>query len=148
MPYLNKVQLIGRLGGDPTVTTMQSGTNRVSFSLATSHAIRNSNGERVERTEWHNIVGWGRIANLFNNLTVNKGSLVYIEGSLVHRTWTDDNGLVHKVTEVVMARIDVLSFAGNGNTNNYTYTRPNADVAASAQDDAMYDEGDVEDLPF
>ena len=91
MSSLNKVMLICRLGKDPEVRYTQSGTAVASFSAATSEKFKNKTGEWEERTEWHNIVLWGRTAEVAGEY-LNKGSLVFIEGRLQTRKWQDKEG--------------------------------------------------------
>ena len=68
MAYLNKVMLIGNIGKDPEIRANPAGRKRVSFSLATSRRYRDNNGETKEQTDWHNIVGWGKIADIIEQL--------------------------------------------------------------------------------
>ena len=89
MAYLNKVMLIGNIGKDPVISASATGRKRVSFSLATSRRYRDNNGEQKEQTDWHNIVGWGKIADTMETLGVHKGMTLYVEGSLTNRSWTD-----------------------------------------------------------
>lgn len=96
----NKVTLIGRLGKDPELTTFESGKKKVSFSLATSDVYRNKNGEKVENTEWHNVVLWGKTAEIANEY-LKKGNEVCIEGRLTYRNYDDANGVTRYITEVV-----------------------------------------------
>ncbi len=102
---VNKVILVGRLGRDPEVRSMQSGDKVVSFGLATSETWRDkASGERKEKTEWHNVVifndNLGKIAEQY----LKKGSTCYIEGQLQSREYTDKDGNQRKVTEVVLQR--------------------------------------------
>ena len=92
MAYLNKVMLIGNIGKDPESMSQTGGRKRVSFSLATSRRYRDNNGEQKEQTDWHNIVGWGKIADIVEQLGVRKGMSLYVEGTLTNRSWTDQNG--------------------------------------------------------
>mgnify|MGYP003483640448 CR=1 FL=1 len=92
MAYLNKVMLIGNIGKDPEIRMGQNGgRKRVSFSLATSRRYRDNNGEQKEQTDWHNIVGWGKIADIVEQLGIHKGMSLYVEGTLTNRSWTDQN---------------------------------------------------------
>jgi len=102
---LNKVQLIGHLGKDPEVRTMQSGDRIVSFSVATSESWRDKNsGERKEKTEWHTIVvfneGLGKVAEQY----LKKGAPVYLEGQIQTRKWQDRDGNDRYSTEIVVPR--------------------------------------------
>ena len=110
MSYLNKVMLIGNLGKDPEIRMgQQSGRKNVSFSLATSRRYRDANGEQKEDTQWHNIVGWGKTADIVEQLGIKKGTSLYIEGHLTNRSWTDQNGQKRYVTEVLMDTFQVLT---------------------------------------
>jgi single-strand DNA-binding protein len=104
MPSLNKVQLIGALGRDPEVKYLASGTTVANFSLATSE--RKSNSEE-KRTEWHNIVAYGRLAEVCGEY-LKKGSMAYVEGSLMTRKWEKDGHNFSK-TEIVINNIQFLS---------------------------------------
>lgn len=89
MAYLNKVMLIGNLGKDPAVSVTQSGKKRISLSLVTSRRYRDNNGEQKEQTEWHNIVGWGKVADTMESLGVKKGTTLYVEGRIVTHGFVD-----------------------------------------------------------
>lgn len=118
MPYLNKVQLIGNLGKDPEIRVSQIGGRKsVSFSLATSRRYRDNNGEQKEDTQWHNIVGWGKVAEVFEQLGVRKGTSLYVEGRLTNRSWTDQNGQKRYTTEVALDTFQILTPRGNGQAN-------------------------------
>ncbi|HOI17855.1 MAG TPA: single-stranded DNA-binding protein, partial [Geobacteraceae bacterium] len=91
MASLNKVLLIGNLGKDPEVRYTTSGTAVASFSLATSERLKNKGGEWEERTEWHNITLWGRLAEIAGEYLA-KGKSVYLEGRLQTRKWQDRDG--------------------------------------------------------
>jgi single-strand DNA-binding protein len=95
----NKVQLIGNLGAAPEVKTMESGKKMVRFSVATSETYKNSKGERVKETQWHNVVAWGQVAEIANKY-LTKGKEVAIEGKLISRNYTDKAGVKKYITEV------------------------------------------------
>jgi len=110
---VNKVILVGRLGRDPELKYTAGGTPFCRFSMATDEGWTDKNsGERQERTEWHNIVAWDRLAEICNQY-LTKGRLVYIEGSLQTREWDDQDGNKRKTTEV-RARDMVLLGGGQG----------------------------------
>ena len=89
---INKVTLIGRLGNNPEIKHLESGKSVCNASLATSERYKNSQtGETTETTEWHNLQIWGKGAEIFERY-VNKGSLVYVEGSIKTNKWQDQNG--------------------------------------------------------
>ncbi len=102
----NSVQLIGRLGNDPETATYENGKTRTRFSLATSEIYRNNKGEKVEETQWHNIVAWGKTAKIAENY-LKKGKEVALEGKLTSRMWEDDKGK-HYITEIVANQILIL----------------------------------------
>lgn len=95
----NKVQLIGNLGNTPEIKTTESGKKLAKFSLATNETYRNAAGEKIKETQWHNVVAWGKQADVIEKY-LDKGSEVVIEGKLVNRTYTDKNGTKKYITEV------------------------------------------------
>ncbi len=101
---LNKVMLIGRLGRDPEIRYTKSGGAVANFSLATTDTWKDREGQKQERTEWHNIVAWGPKADFAQNY-LKKGKLIYVEGRLQTRDWTDDKNIRHYRTEVVINNI-------------------------------------------
>lgn len=110
---VNKVILVGRLGRDPELKYTGSGTPFCRFSMATDDSWNDKGtGERQERTEWHNIVAWDRLAEICNQY-LTKGKLVYIEGSLQTREWDDPEGNKKKITEI-RARDMVMLSGGSG----------------------------------
>jgi single-strand DNA-binding protein len=94
----NSVQLIGRLGKDPEVKTFGE-KKKAAFSIATSDTYKNANGEKVEDTQWHNVVIWGKLADVAGKY-LKKGSEVMVEGKLVHRVYETDKGEKRYVTEI------------------------------------------------
>lgn len=107
MSGLNKIQLIGNLGKDPELRTLEGGIATVSFPLATSEHYKDKNGDRQENTEWHSITGWRGLAENMNKL-LKKGSSVYIEGKLKTRSWTTKEGEKKYITEVVAEQFILL----------------------------------------
>jgi len=97
----NKVQLIGRLGQAPEVKHLESGKKVANFSLATDEKYKNAKGELIENTEWHNLVAWGKTAEIIEKY-VQKGSEIAIEGKLTSRTWDDKDGNKRYTTEVLV----------------------------------------------
>lgn len=95
----NSVQLIGRLGKDPEMKTFDGGTQKASFTLATTDVYKNQKGEKAEETQWHNIVVWGKPAETVTQY-LRKGNEVVIEGRLVHRTYETATGEKKYFTEV------------------------------------------------
>ena len=148
MAYLNKVMLIGNIGKDPEIRVNQaSGKKVVSFSLATSRRYRDANGEQKEDTQWHNIVGWGKIADVVEQLGIHKGTSLYVEGRLTNRSWTDQSsGQKRYTTEVALDTFQLLTPRGTQNGNGYgqghqrqAYQQP--------QESQGYGDEDI-DLPF
>ena len=151
MAYLNKVQLIGNLGKDPEIrVSPQTGKKAVSFSLATSRRYRDNNGEQKEDTQWHNIVGWGKIADVVEQLGIHKGTSLYVEGRLTNRSWTDQtSGQKRYVTEVALDTFQVLTPRGNGQANGGGYGQQAQQQRPAYQNE--YDQqqaDDCDDLPF
>lgn len=147
MPYLNKVQLIGNLGKDPEIrVNTTSGKMVVSFSLATSRRYRDANGEQKEDTQWHNIVGWGKVAEVFEQLGVRKGTSLYVEGRLTNRSWTDQSGQKRYVTEVALDTFQLLTPRNNGTQGN-SYGQQQRQAYQQPQESQGYGDDDI-DLPF
>ena len=103
----NKVQLIGNTGNDPVVKTLDSGKKVANLTIATKDFYKNEKGERVEQTEWHPIVAWGKTAEIIEKF-VTKGKHIGIEGKLTHRSYDDKNGEKKYITEVVVNEILML----------------------------------------
>lgn len=103
----NKVQLIGNLGNAPEIKNLESGKKVAKFSLATNESYRNQKGEKVEETQWHNLVAFGKIAELCEQF-LTKGSEVAIEGKLTHRDYTDSNGVKRYLTEIQVNELLIL----------------------------------------
>lgn len=106
MRSLNKVQFIGHLGIDPEVKELENG-KVAKFTLATDDSYKNREGKKVEQTDWHNIVAWRGTAEIVEKYT-KKGSFVYVEGKLKHRSWDDKEGIKRYTTEVVIDDIQLL----------------------------------------
>ena len=110
MPYLNKVMLIGNVGKDPATRGTPSGRKRVTFSLATSKRYRDNNGETKEETQWHNVVGWGKLPDIIDQLGVKKGTTLYVEGEVQYRAWDDQaTGQKRYATDINMATFQLLT---------------------------------------
>ena len=100
----NKVQLIGNVGQEPTITTLENGKKVVRLSLATNENYKNGNGEKQTDTNWHNIVAWGKTADIIEKY-VNKGKEIAVEGKLTSRSYEDKESVKRYVTEVVVSEI-------------------------------------------
>ncbi|SKB53764.1 single-strand DNA-binding protein [Salegentibacter holothuriorum] len=103
----NKVQLIGNVGREPEIVNLESGKKLAKFSVATNENYKNASGERITDTQWHNIVAWGKTAELIEKY-VNKGKEVGVEGKLTSRSWDDKDGNKHYITEVVCNELLLL----------------------------------------
>lgn len=115
----NKVQLIGNLGNNPEVINMENGKKLVKFSIATNESYKNSEGERITDTQWHNVIAWNKTAEIAEKLLV-KGSEVAVEGKLTSRSYDDKDGNKRYVTEVVINEMLLLNGGkqNNNETNN------------------------------
>lgn len=100
----NKVQLIGHVGQEPEIKTLEGGKKVANFSIATNENYRNSKGEKVEQTEWHRLTAWGKTAEIIEKY-VTKGKEVAVEGKLTHRSYDDKNGEKRYVTDVVVSEL-------------------------------------------
>ena len=108
MSNVNRVELVGNLGCDVECRYLSSGTAVSTFRLATNERWTNKDGEKQQRTEWHRIVAWGRLAEVCAKY-LSKGRRVRIEGSLRTRSWTDGEGVERYVTEISAKSVDFLS---------------------------------------
>ena len=95
----NKVQLIGNLGNDPEIINLESGKTLAKFSIATNESYKNAKGEKITDTQWHNIVAWGKTADIVENY-LTKGKQVAVDGKLTHRSYETKEGEKRYFTEV------------------------------------------------
>ena len=125
MSSLNKVLLIGRLGKDPEIRYTPDGAPVANFSLATSDFWTDKSGTRQERTEWHNIVAWNKLADLSKRYLA-KGRQVYIEGRLRTREWDDRDGNKRRTVEVIASQLVLLGSRPEGmDSGGGSAPRPN-----------------------
>jgi len=103
----NKVQLIGNLGQNPEVKELNGGKKVAKFSLATNETYKNKAGEKVTDTQWHNIVAWGKTADIIEKY-LKKGSEICVEGKLLNRSWTDKEGKKRYTTEIQVSELLML----------------------------------------
>ncbi len=103
----NRVQLIGRVGQDPEVKTLEGGKKLATITIATNDVYYKENGDKVEQTEWHRVTAWGKTAEIIEKF-VTKGREIGIEGKLTHRSYDDKNGEKRYVTEVVVNEVLLL----------------------------------------
>ena len=95
----NRVQLIGNLGMNPEIKTLDGGKKLAKMSIATNESYKNAKGEQVKETQWHNLIAWGKTADIIEKY-LKKGSEVAIEGKLINRNYTDKEGLKRYITEI------------------------------------------------
>jgi len=141
MAGVNKVILIGHLGKDPEVRHLENGTAVANFTLATSESYKDKQGNRIDQTEWHNVVVWRGLAEVAEKF-LKKGSQVYVEGKLRTRSWEDQTGNKRYTTEIVADNFTMLSKRDENNQAPASQTPPPTTV----QNSAPVDEAD--DLPF
>jgi single-strand DNA-binding protein len=103
----NKVQLIGHVGNEPEVKITEKGKKWVRFSLATNETYRNAQGEKITETQWHQLVAWGKVAEIAEKY-LPKGKEVAVEGKLVNRSYTDKDGIKRYTTEILVSEILLL----------------------------------------
>jgi len=141
MAGINKVILVGNLGKDPEVKTLENGAKVANFTLATSESYKNRDGQRVTQTEWHNIVLWRGLAEIAEKY-LHKGNQVYIEGKIKTRSWDDKDGVKRYTTEILGDNLTMLGGrrdAEEGEPSSPAATKPAP--AANAGDEK-------DDLPF
>lgn len=143
MSGINKVIVVGRLGADPELKTVTGGQNVARLSVATSENWTDKQGQKQERTEWHRIVVWGKLAELCGKY-LSKGRQVYVEGRLQTRSWEDPQGQKKYTTEIVA---NTVQFLGGGNATAGATTQN--DAGFGAQDfgpEPAFDNSD--EIPF
>jgi len=143
MKGVNKVIIVGTLGRDPEVKYLASGDAVCNLSVATSESWKDKKtGEKVEKTEWHKIILFKRLAEIAGEY-LSKGSSVYIEGKLQNRKWQDKNGTDHYSTEIIAGELQMLSSSGSKPKENNRSQSNSGGNAAQA-----YDTFDDQDIPF
>jgi single-strand DNA-binding protein len=103
----NTVQLIGNVGNDPEIKIFDGGKKLANLTIATNDSYKNDKGEKVEQTEWHKVVAWGKTADIIEKY-VTKGLQIAVEGKLTHRSYDDKNGEKRYITEVVVNEVLLL----------------------------------------
>ena len=106
----NRVQLIGNLGNAPEVKNTETGKKLARFSVATNEQYKNANGEKITETQWHNLIAWGKIADIAEKFLA-KGTEVAIEGKLIHSNYTDKEGNKRYSTEIQVTELLLLGKA-------------------------------------
>lgn len=159
MAGVNKVILVGNLGQDPEIRHLEGGTSVATFSIATSENYTDRDGNRQTQTEWHNIVMWRGLATIAEKY-LRKGSKIYIEGKLQHRSYEKD-GITRYITDIVARDMQMLDSRQEGSSvGGYvpptasdapvsTPSTPTASVTATPTPDLSKTEGESkDDLPF
>ena len=149
---VNKAILVGNLGKDPELSYTQSGAARCRFPLATSESYTNNSGERQERTEWHNIVVWGKLAETVSKF-LQKGRQVYVEGRIQNRSYDDKDGIKRYISEINALRVTFLG--GRGGDNSFQGGGGQPQSGGGPGSGGGYDGGgpsnfgpDDDDIPF
>lgn len=146
MGSLNKAMIIGRLGADPEVRYTQNNTAVANMSVATSDRYKDGNGEWQERTEWHRVVAWGRLAEVCQQY-LKKGSQVYFEGPIQTRSWEDKEGQKQYTTEIKALGMQMLDSRGADQNENMGDSSQSGRQAKT--ETAHSEVSDVDDdLPF
>ena len=140
MRGVNKVILVGNLGRDPEVRYIKDGTAVANLRLATSETWNDQNGQKQERTEWHRIVAWGKLAEIAKEY-MSKGRQIYVEGKLQTRSWDDRDGNKRYTTEIKADQIIMLGTRGDSAGGRDTPTPPPEPAAAPF-------EAKEDDVPF
>jgi single-strand DNA-binding protein len=146
---VNKVILVGRLGKDPEVRSTPSGQTVAEFSLATDEKYTDKSGNKVERTEWHNIQAWGRLGEICGQY-LRKGKLVYIEGRIQTDSWDDkETGQKRYKTRVTANEMKMLGGKGDGESGGSYGDSGSSNSRKSSNEPArVADGGDDDDVPF
>ncbi len=143
---LNKVSLIGNLGKDPEIRALESGVSRANFSLATNESYKDKNGVWQKSTEWHDIIMWRSMADKAKVLR--KGMLVYVEGKLTHRKWTDKEGRDHYTTEITAHVLRILEKRDHSTHPNPSNTSSGYKKEDESTNNVNNNETSDDDLPF
>jgi single-strand DNA-binding protein len=144
---INKVILIGRLGKDPDMRYTPSGTAVANFSLATNSSFKDSEGNWNDKTEWHNIVTFGRTAEIAGEY-LKKGKLVYIDGRLQTSSWEDQNGQKRYKTEVIASELQLIGSRGDGDSSSDSGDNGASSEDAVPAEDMPPANEEEDDLPF
>jgi single-strand DNA-binding protein len=151
MAGVNRVILIGNLGKDPEIRNLEGGVKKASFSLATSETYKGKNGEKVDQTEWHNIVLWRGLAEVAESY-LKKGNTIFVEGKIKTRDYTDKDGNKRYITEIVADNMVMLGGKRDqptGGESNGTYKQEKTSQPEPFEAPAdLTAETGGDDLPF
>ena len=137
---VNKALLIGRLGADPEVRYTPDGTMVVNFRLATDLQWKDKSGEKIQRTEWHRIVAYGKLAEICSNY-LSKGKLIFVEGRIQTRSWEDKDGGKRSTTEIVASNMQMLDSKGQARSQDAPvddHTLSSAGSESAPEDDVPF----------
>ncbi len=143
---LNKVQLIGNLGADPEIRSTTSGTQVATLSIATSRRWNDRQGQQQEKTEWHRVVCWDKLAEICERF-LKRGDRIYVEGSIEYRQWDGQDGQKKYTTEIRARELIMLGGRDGGGESS----RPRSSSAASSDDFSEFSNASLageDDLPF
>lgn len=139
---VNKAILVGRLGKDPEVRYMTNGDAVANVSLATSETWKDKNGEKQDRTEWHHLIFYRRLAEIAGEY-LKKGSQIFVEGRIQTRKWQDKEGKDRYTTEIIVNEMKMLGSKPSDDSSPATQQKPSAEPAGKGNFDNFDD-----DIPF
>jgi single-strand DNA-binding protein len=149
---LNKVMLIGNVGSEPEIRTTATGKRVAKLSLATNRSFTDKSGQQQEKTEWHRLTAWDRIADILEKY-VHKGDRLYVEGSIEYSQTEDENGKPRYWTDIVVREMVMLSGREGGTAGGEDFgggggaRRPRQSTPAQGQPTSPFEDDD-DDLPF
>lgn len=145
---VNKVILLGRIGKTPEIKYTPNGSAVANFSVATSESWKDKSGDKKEKTEWHNIVVWGKLAEIVGKY-MDKGTEVYIEGKLQTRSWEDKNGTKRYTTEILAETVQMTS-GGKRKDGESAKADDHGQDHSSPMDESVADGANFasDDIPF
>jgi len=146
MSGVNKVILIGRLGKDPEVRAFENNVKKATFPLATSENRKDKEGNKIESTEWHNIVCWRNLAEIAEQF-LTKGKMIYLEGKIRTRSW-EDNGVKKYITEIEAGTFTMLGSKEESNKPTETQVANLSPPPAVVAPEPVADPDFADDLPF
>jgi single-strand DNA-binding protein len=153
----NKVILIGNLGADPELRTLDSGSRVVKISVATNENYQDKAGEWQKRTEWHTVIGWNNLADRMSN-SLKKGMMVFIEGKVTYRKWQDQEGKDRYTTDILANTMRLLEkrepsnggggFPSDADAQAYVKQAPVSNPASPQAEAPQVNTPEEDDLPF
>ncbi len=142
---LNRAQLLGNLTRDPELRSTPAGTSVCSFTVATNHAWVDQTGQKKEKAEFHNIVAWGKLAEIVSNY-LHKGDKVFLEGRIQTRDWEGEDGKKNYKTEIIADNVIMLPKNRPMNSDDLSNMQQNTNQSSPSAENS--DEISIEDLPF